>query len=94
MNEAAARAIQAVWAKLPRRTTSGRTTVWSAQQLLGKKFHHLAKSYLVTTRGLFYWQMLFLRAKLQFYRIKQIYAVQMLTRSLKKHPGLYLLLLS
>ena len=94
LTEMAARSIQAVWPKLQRRTTSSRKTVWSARYLLGKKFHHLAKSYLVTTRGLFYWQMLFLRAKLQFYRVKQIYAVQMLAKSLRKHPGLHLLLLS
>ena len=38
----------------------------------------------------FYGEMLFIRAKLQFYRVNQIRAVKWLTKSFKKNYGLYL----
>ena len=62
----------------------------STEGILKRKILSIYQSYFVSPRVLFYGEMLFIRAKLQFYRINQIKAVKWFTKSFKRNYGLYI----
>ena len=72
-------------ASLARMSPVSSKTAWSTKQLLGWRMHHLAMSYLPTTNFFFYGQMIFIRARLGYYRFRQSTMLNFAANIAKRH---------
>ena len=71
------------------RRESKSSRLLSTEGILKRKLQSFSQAYFVSPRLMFYCEMLFLRSKLQLYRIIQIHAVKWFIRSFKNNYGLY-----
>ena len=72
-----------------KKTKSAQQAVLSTEGVLKRKIQSIFQAYFVSSSALFYGEMLFLRAKLQWYRVIQIGAIKWFLRSFKSNYGLY-----